>query len=174
MSTSLYELSISCYLQGMGGVGAVLNKTLEHCDANDLEPAQMLEERLADDMWPLHYQLNSVAHHSMGAIKALQSGEFAPPQAPPELDFAGWQQHLTETGAALAAFSREQIDSYAGKTIVFRLGDNKIPFAAEDFILSFSLPNFHFHAATSYDILRARGVQLSKRHYMGRLKTLAQ
>jgi hypothetical protein len=28
---------------------------------------------------------------------------------------------------------------------------------------SFSLPNFHFHAVTAYDILRSRGVPLGKR-----------
>ena len=38
-------------------------------------------------------------------------------------------------------------------------------------ILSFSLPNFHFHAVTAYDILRTRGVPLGKRDYEGRLRT---
>ena len=42
---------------------------------------------------------------------------------------------------------------------------------AETFILSFSLPNFHFHAVTAYDILRSRGVPIGKRDYEGRLRT---
>jgi hypothetical protein len=33
------------------------------------------------------------------------------------------------------------------------------------------LPNFHFHAVTAYDILRSRGVPLSKRDYEGQLRT---
>jgi hypothetical protein len=37
--------------------------------------------------------------------------------------------------------------------------------------LSFSLSNFHFHPATTYYILRARGVRLGKRDYEGRLRT---
>jgi hypothetical protein len=41
----------------------------------------------------------------------------------------------------------------------------------ETFLLSFSLPNFHFHAVTAYDILRTRGVPLGKRDYEGRLRT---
>jgi hypothetical protein len=36
-------------------------------------------------------------------------------------------------------------------------------FTAETFILSFPLPNFHFHAVTAYDILRSRGVPIGKR-----------
>lgn len=34
-----------------------------------------------------------------------------------------------------------------------------------DLILSFSLPNFHFHVVTDYDILRSPGVPLGQRDY---------
>jgi hypothetical protein len=44
---------------------------------------------------------------------------------------------------------------------------------AETFILSFSLPNFHFHAVTAYDILRSRGVPIGKRDYERRPRTRA-
>src|SRR5262245_47524228 len=40
-----------------------------------------------------------------------------------------------------------------------------LAFTSETFLLSFSLPNFHFHAVTAYDILRTRGVPLGKRDY---------
>ena len=35
--------------------------------------------------------------------------------------------------------------------------------------MSFSLPNFYFHAATAYDILRTKGVPLGKRDFTGRM-----
>jgi hypothetical protein len=37
--------------------------------------------------------------------------------------------------------------------------------------MSFTMPNFYFHAATAYDILRAQGMPLGKRDYMGRPRT---
>jgi hypothetical protein len=46
----------------------------------------------------------------------------------------------------------------------------KMPFTAEGFLLSFSLPNFYFHASTAYDVLRANGVPLGKRYFLGALK----
>lgn len=49
----------------------------------------------------------------------------------------------------------------------FTFGERHLDFAAEDFLLSFSQPNFYFHAATAYDILRWKGVSLSKRDFMG-------
>ena len=54
--------------------------------------------------------------------------------------------------------------------MAFEMGGRRIPFTAEGFVLSFSLPNFHFHAATTYDMLRMRGVPLGKRDYMGALR----
>jgi hypothetical protein len=46
----------------------------------------------------------------------------------------------------------------------------KIPFTAEGFLLSFSLPNFYFHATTAYDILRHKGVALGKRDFLGKMR----
>ena len=57
--------------------------------------------------------------------------------------------------------------------VIFSMGDRKIPFKAEGFLMSFSLPNFHFHATTAYDILRQKGVPLGKRDDLGRLRIAA-
>ena len=52
--------------------------------------------------------------------------------------------------------------------MIFQLGkDFKLPFTAEGFLTSFSLPNLHFHATVAYGLLRARGVKLGKRDYLG-------
>ena len=75
-----------------------------------------------------------------------------------------------EATASLEAESREEIDALAGKPMTFRIGDREIPFTTENFILSFSLPNFYFHATTLYDILRLHGVPLGKRDFLGSLR----
>jgi hypothetical protein len=43
-------------------------------------------------------------------------------------------------------------------------------FTAEGFLMSFSLPNLNFHAATAYDILRLKGAPLGKRDFMGAIR----
>jgi hypothetical protein len=45
-----------------------------------------------------------------------------------------------------------------------------MPFVAENFLMSFSLPNFYFHSTTAYDILRTKGVPLGKRDFMGQMR----
>ena len=57
-----------------------------------------------------------------------------------------------------------------GREVVFQIRDFKMPFTAEGFLMSFSLPNFYFHATTAYDILRSKGVPLGKRDYIGQMR----
>jgi hypothetical protein len=85
-------------------------------------------------------------------------------------DFAGLQGLVAEAREALAALTPEAVNALGGKDVIFAIGDRKLPFTAEGFLMSFSLPNFYFHATTAYDILRTNGVPLGKRDFMGRLK----
>ena len=65
---------------------------------------------------------------------------------------------------------RAKIEALENNDVTFKLGERGMPFVARDFVLSFSLPNFYFHATTAYDILRSKGVPLGKRDFMGRMK----
>ena len=72
---------------------------------------------------------------------------------------------------ALEELTPDEVNGWAGKDVDLQIGPRRLAFTAETLILSFSLPNFHFHAVTAYDIRRARGVPLGKRDYEGRLRT---
>jgi uncharacterized protein len=170
MAISLYEMSVPTYLQTLGAVSAFLEKGLAHCRECNVEPGQVVEHRLFEDMAPFAFQIRSVAHHSAGAMDALKSGVFNPPGKAGPLDYAGLQALVTEAKAKLEALKPEDVNALEGKDVAFQFGETKIPFTAENFVLSFSLPNFHFHATTAYDILRSRGVPVGKRDYMGRLR----
>ena len=71
---------------------------------------------------------------------------------------------------SLEAETPAAIDALADREVVFEFKGNRLPFTASGFLTSFSLPNFHFHATTAYDILRSRGVPIGKRDYMGRMR----
>ena len=55
----------------------------------------------------------------------------------------------------------------------FAFRESRMDFTADAFLLSFSQPNFYFHAATAYDILRHKGVVLGKRDFIGAVRVLA-
>ena len=169
MTISLYDLSVASYLQTLGAVKSVLQKGLEHCQANNINPQDIVDSKLIADMLPFSFQVTSVAHHSRGAIEGLKSGVFSPPGGMPP-DYAGLQKLIADAEAGLKSLMPAEVNAYEGKDMTFQLRDIKIPFTAEGFIMSFSLPNFYFHAATTYDILRMKGVKLGKRDFMGQMR----
>ena len=169
MAISLYDLSVASYLQTLSAMQAVLQKGLDHCKANNADPQDVVDSRLIADMLPFKFQVTSVAHHSLGAIEGLKKGVFSPPGDTPP-DYAGLQKLIADAHAGLTALKPADVNALEGKDMIFQLRDFKMPFTAEGFIMSFSLPNFYFHAATTYDMLRARGVSLGKRDYMGPMR----
>jgi len=140
------------------------------CTENGAALDDVLETRLHQDMLPLRFQLVSVVHHSLGALKGIEAGLFKPPSGVPDADYAGLQGRIAAARDELQAYPRGAVEALEGRDVVFELGERRIPFTAEGFVLSFSLPNLYFHAATAYDILRMKGVPVGKRDFMGQLR----
>jgi hypothetical protein len=80
---------------------------------------------------------------------------------------------MRETASFLKGLTREEVNSFEGREVEFVVGDRRVPYHAEDFLLSFSQPNFYFHATTAYDILRWKGVPVGKRDFMGMVRRKA-
>ena len=170
MSTSLYDLSVGTYLQIVAAVENVMAKGAEYCGENGIALDSVVATRLSEDMLPFHFQAVCVAHHSANAIKGVMAGEFSPPAGFADTDYAGLQGYVAQALTELKAVDEDELNGCSGKTVLFKISGNEIPFTAENFILSFSLPNLYFHATTTYDILRMQGVPLSKMDFLGQLK----
>ena len=170
MAFSLYDATVANYVQILGAIGVSLEKSLAHFRDKGVAPAEIVDARLAPDRLPFRFQIVSVAHHSRGAMEAARNGAFVPPSGKPDLDYAALQALVAEARNALSALTPEAVNGLIGREVSFRLGDRTLPFTAEGFLMSFSLPNFFFHATTAYDILRHKGAPLGKRDFLGKLK----
>jgi len=103
-------------------------------------------------------------------MQALQKGSFSPPSFDLDKDYSGLQALVAEARNGLAGLDEAEVEALADKSMVFKLGKNELPFTNQNFLLSFSLPNFYFHATTTYDILRMLGVPLGKMDFLGQMK----
>ena len=169
MSFSLYDATVANYLQILGAASSFLDKSLVHFKERGIDPAEIVETRLFPDMLPFRFQVVSLAHHSRGAMEAARNGAFVPPSGKKDLDYAGLQALVTAARDELAALSPDAVNALVGRDVMFKIGERTLPFTAEGFLMSFSLPNFFFHSTTAYDILRHKGAPLGKRDFMGRL-----
>ena len=86
------------------------------------------------------------------------------------MDFAGLCQYLKDALDAVNEADGAALDARADESVVFNMGQNSMPFTTTNYLLSFSLPNFYFHASTAYDLLRGEGVKLGKRDFLGALR----
>jgi uncharacterized protein len=167
MTFSLYAATVPSYLQMLRAMVALIDKADAYCRDNGIAADAFLQARLAEDMRPFAYQIKSTAVHSLGAIEGVRKGSFSPDNTPPPETFDALKVRLHETMAALDATSSEEVNGFVGRDMRFVAGERQLDFTAENFLLSFSLPNFYFHATTAYDILRWKGMPIGKRDFMG-------
>lgn len=170
MATSLYDLSVPTFLQTVRAVRGFLARAVDHCAESGADPEEFVHARLFDDMAPFHFQIEAAWHHCVWGLEAVKTGVFAPPALVGPVPFADLQAMIGNAEKALEALTPKEVNDCAGKDLDLQIGPRKLAFTSETFILSFSLPNFHFHAVTAYDILRTRGVPLGKRDYEGQLR----
>jgi len=173
MAFSLYEATIPSYRQILGAVGGLVGKAESYCAEQKLAAEEIIQARLAPDMLPFAYQVKSAVVHSLGAIEGLRKGVFSPDMTPPPLTFSALKAKIADTLAALEAIDAAEIDAFLGRDMRFAFGERQFNYTAENFLLSFSQPNFYFHATTAYDILRWKGLPLGKRDFVGRVRIKA-
>ena len=166
---SLYAATIPVFQQILGSVRGLIGKAETFCTENGLSPEAIIQARIAEDMFPFAYQVKSTVVHSAGAIEGVRKGVFSPDFTEPPATFEGLRVRVDEGLSALAALTAGEVDAFTGADMRFEFRDISLPFTAENFLYSFSLPNFHFHATTAYDILRMKGLPIGKRDYLGNM-----
>jgi hypothetical protein len=171
MNLSLYNGSVTTYLQTLDAVAGFLAKALAHFKETGVDPETIVETSLHADMRPFRFQVGHIALHSLGAVEAILAGELVLPGRRPDRDYVGLQTLISETRAALRQIDPDMLNACEGKEVVFAAPGRPVRiFTAETFLMSFSLPNFYFHATTAYDILRSQGVPVGKADFMGELR----
>lgn len=168
MALSLYEAFVPSCQQVLGGMTNLIDKAEAHVKENGLDDAELIEARLAETMWNLPWHVRACWVHSAFVISLLPTGEFSPDFTELPSNWDEMRAQIANAQDDLAKVTPDDLEAVAGNTIGFVLGGNRLmEFTGQNFLLSFSQPNFYFHATTFYDLLRMKGVALGKRDFMG-------
>ena len=171
MPTSLYDLCIPTFLQTIRALSQCLDRAAQHCVETKVSPDALVHARLYADMAPLHFQIEAAWHHCVWGLEAVRTGFFAPPDLVGPVPFEQLRAMMRRAEATLVHLAPEDVDNWGGRELDLQIGPRSLSFTSETFILSFSFPNFYFHAVTAYDILRNQGVPIGKRDFEGELRT---
>ncbi|WP_114521815.1 DUF1993 domain-containing protein [Altererythrobacter sp. ZODW24] len=174
MPLTLHEATIPSWLQVIDSVDAMIDKAVAFAAENNMDESELVQARLIDDMLPFSYQVKSCWGHSGYAIEAVRAGEYRPEMTPPPGTFAELKASLDQSRNVLNGTTVDELESIAGNDMVFAFGEKfRQEYTVQDFLLSFTNPNFYFHATTAYDILRMKGVPVGKRDFLGATKVKA-
>jgi uncharacterized protein len=166
MSLSMYEASIPVFTRAFGNLTALLEKAEAHAKAEGIDPAELIDARLAPDMYTLAGQIQGASDAAKSCAARLTGSE-NPSFPDTEKTFPELHARIAKTTAFLNAFTPAQFDDSAKRMITMNTRNKPISFEGQTYLLTFSLPNFFFHVTTAYDILRHKGLKIGKMDYLG-------
>jgi uncharacterized protein len=165
MPLTLYDAAFPPVAKMLNTLSVILDKAAAHCEARKIDPAVLVGYRLAPDMFPLSRQIQSVSDQAKGMAARL-AGLEVPGYPDTETTIDELKARLAKTADFLGSVTPGQVEGAEDREIVLKLR-NELRFNGRDYVFGFVLPNFYFHAATAYDILRHAGVELGKRDFLG-------
>ena len=168
MPISMYQASVPVFVRGLTTMSQLLRQGEAHASETGVDPATYVDARLAPDMLTLAGQVQRASDTSKLAMERITSTP-SPKLEDNEKTFADLHARIDRTIAYIDGFKEAQLDGLETKTIELKLRDFNPTFSGSSYLFTFALPNFFFHVTTAYDILRHKGVPLSKVDYL-RLK----
>ena len=167
MPFSMSQASLPALEIGLKALSALLEKADVYAQAKKIDAGVLLSTRLAPDMLSLTGQVQIATDLAKNGVSRLAGVE--PPRfEDTEKTLEQLKERIAKTVTYVKSIDAAQIDASAERQLTFPLGPkNKGEMQAADYLNHFLLPNFYFHLATAYDILRHCGVELSKPDYLG-------
>jgi len=161
-----FEVSAALFVRGLANLKGMLQKGEAHAIATGKEPGSLLGARLAEDMYDLAIQAHWACEGAKLAIGRLLDVP-STPRSEEARTFDGIYERLDDAIAHLAKVDPEALEAGLARTIELRhRGDSKT-FRGDRFLTEYAIPNFYFHFAAAYGILRHEGVPLQKGDFMG-------
>jgi len=166
MNVSMYQASAPRFARMLRNLSAILAKAQAHVEAKKLDAAALTAYRLYPDMFPLTRQVQIACDQAKGAVARL-AGLEPPKHEDAEQSFADLQARIARTLDFIGSVKAAQIDGSEAREIVLKLRSGELRLPGLDYLFSHAYPNFFFHVATAYNILRHNGVELGKKDFVG-------
>ena len=153
MSLTMHSASVPLLTQMLGALSKNLAKGAAFAEAKKIDPAVLLQSRLAPDMFPLVRQVQLVSDFAKGMVARL-SGTENPRYEDSEASFADLKARLAKTLAFVQSVPASAFDGAEDRDLVIPAGPRTLEFKGLAYLLG-------------YAILRHNGVDLGKADYIG-------
>ena len=166
MKLSMHQASAVRFANTLGNLSAILDKAHAHAEAKKLDPALLGGLRLIADMFPLSRQVQIACDTAKGAVARLAGVEI-PKHDDTEQTVAELKAHIAKTLDFIGAVPAAKLEGSETREVLMKMRGQDVKFSGMQYLFGHALPNFYFHVTTAYNILRANGVDIGKRDYIG-------
>src|SRR6202046_3228230 len=161
----MYYQVVSQCTQSLKAIEAWLDKGEQFAAAKKVDVGVLLNGRLAPDMKPLIYQVQSACDY-VKAAAAWLSGQTPPKHEDNERTAEELRARIRKTVAFVESVAEAQYKGAEGRKVSFSWAPGKV-IGGKDYLLQMTLPNVYFHIAMAYAVLRQGGVDVGKMDFLG-------
>jgi hypothetical protein len=172
--TNLYTVTVPPMMKALKALDGLLDKVDVHAKSKQLEwhPAglqedALLQSRLISDQFPFIRQIQVACDNAKNGL-ARVAGIEAPKFEDNEKTIAELKARIEKTVAFLKTMKPADLVGKEGGKVTLPYWGGK-SMTAGDYVQNYLIPNFYFHVATAYSILRKNGLAVGKGDYMGAL-----
>ena len=167
MSYTLYAALVPTSIHILGNLAKNLDKAATHAAEQDLDPATLVNARLAPDMFPLSRQVQIACDMVKKAVGRLTAGD-PPAFEDTETTLAELQTRIAKTIDYIKSVPESAYVGTEERALKIPMGPEiLLDFTGQNYVNQWVLPNFYFHVTTAYDLMRSHGVALGKRDFLG-------
>jgi hypothetical protein len=162
---SITYANLTAIAKTLSNIPKWLEKAEAYAKEKSFDPAVLLTSRLAPDQFPLLRQVQIASDWVKNGHARLAD---KPPPAHPDSEQT-LEELRARVGTCLAyvaTFRSEDFGAAETRLITSTRTPGKGALGA-DYVRETVVPNFYFHATTTYAILRHNGVPLGKRDFIG-------
>lgn len=166
MNPLMYDASVSVFNRTLTALSAILDKAAAHAEAKGFDPAILLNDRLAPDMFTLTRQVQIACDTAKGAGARL-AGLEVPKHEDSEATVAELKARIAKTLAFVNGIPAAAFAGSEDRGVVLQMRKQTVEFVGRTYLFEHALPNLFFHVTTAYAILRHNGVEIGKGDYLG-------
>jgi hypothetical protein len=164
---SFYDGSAPVFIHTLTALSAILTKAEAHAKEKTIDLDVFLNARLYPTMYPLKRQVQAACDAAVRACARFAQLEM-PSFPDTETTFAELHARIEKVLSNIKAIEPSKFEGGEKREITFPSGPNQTKtVTGQQYLNHMALPNFFFHCATAYDILRHNGVELGKRDFLG-------
>ena len=152
-------------IQGLRCLSSILSIAESHCANSKIDKDALLKARLFPDMFHLTRNVTTACDSAKFTAARLSQAE-PPRYEDNEASFAELQGRIAKTIAFLETIPDAAFAAAETRELAVPLAPEGTARDGRTYLARFGLPNFYFHLATAYNILRHNGVPLGKRDFL--------